>query len=41
MTHKVADVGTEARNLLLGRVDPRANVAWLHDHCIPEITRHV
>ena len=41
MNHKVADVGTEARNLLLGRVDPRANIAWLHDHCIPEITRHV
>lgn len=41
MNHKIADVGTEVRSLLLGLVDPRANVAWLHDHCVPEITRHM
>ena len=41
MNHKIADVGTEVRAVLLGLVDPRANVAWLHDHCVPEITRHM
>lgn len=41
MNHKIADVGAEVRAVLLGLVDPRANVAWLHDRCVPEITRHM
>ena len=41
MNHKIADMGPDVRALVLGLVDPRANVAWLHDHCVPEITRHI